>query len=358
MENPITVSIIVPVYNAAAHLKGCVDSILAQTLSTFELILVDDGSTDGSGALCDKLAEDPRVKVIHQKNSGPGAARNCGIEAASGTYIGFVDADDSIDRDFYKTLYDTAVRTGSDLIFCDYTEQAKTGNSTVKSDLSGDRSYAKKEIDSLILPYFFGYANDEVARYKEFCPFADYSSYVWLGLYRTAMLKDHQLRFPDQRRYYNEDHLFNLGAVFSAQKITHIAKALYFYNLCDDSLTKRYNPGFLPAKLNRYTYLADFIKDNSLDTAFLNRLDNKICVESINIINYYTGASIPLTEKYDKIRQTIEAPAVVQALKRLDLQQLPPSKLSLFLRLEKSHAYRTLLFLSLAYGLVRRLHRG
>jgi glycosyltransferase involved in cell wall biosynthesis len=354
MDDQIMVSIIVPVYNAAAHLEGCVDSILAQTLSAFELILVDDGSDDGSGALCDGYAADPRVKVLHKKNGGPGQARNYGIDAARGQYIGFADADDSVDQNFFKTLYDTAVCSGADLAFCDYAIRTKAGDVYVQSDLSGDRDYTKKEINALMLPYFFGYADREIARYKTFCPFADYSSYVWLGLYKATLFDGRKLRFLDQGQYYNEDHLFNLSAVFFAQKITHVAKALYFYNDCDNSLTKRYNPDFLQAKINRYAYLRKFIDDNGIDKDFCDRLDNKICVESINIINYYAGAQIPLAEKYARIRQTIGAPTVARALERLDLRYLPPSKLLIFLRLEKLHACRILLLLSLGYGLVRR----
>lgn len=354
MDDQIKVSIIVPVYNAAARLTGCVDSILDQTFGAFELILVDDGSDDGSGALCDRYAADPRVRVLHKQNGGPGQARNSGIRLARGEYIGFVDADDSVSPEYLKTLYDTAVRAGADLAFCDYTVRTKGGDLTVKSDLYGDRIYTKEESSALMLPYFFGYGNGEIARYKEFCPFADYSSYVWLGLYRTSLLRAHGLQFPDQRRYYNEDHLFNLQAVFYANVIAHVAKPLYIYYDCDSSLTKRYNPDFLQAKCNRYGFMRKFIDDNGLDPAFHVRLNNKICIEAINIINYYAGAPISLSEKYRMVRQTIGTPEIAQALSLIELRGLPLSKLSIFLRFEKLRACRILLLLSLAYGLVRR----
>ncbi|HAQ0795523.1 TPA: glycosyltransferase, partial [Enterococcus faecium] len=100
------ISIIVPVYNVEKYLKKCVDSILGQTFTDFELLLIDDGSTDNSGSICDELAKtDNRIKVIHKENGGLSDARNIGIEVAKGDFIGFIDSDDYIDEDMYAFLY-------------------------------------------------------------------------------------------------------------------------------------------------------------------------------------------------------------------------------------------------------------
>ncbi|MCB8516908.1 glycosyltransferase, partial [Enterococcus durans] len=97
------ISIIVPIYNVEQYLRKCVDSILAQTFTDFEVILVDDGSPDNSGAICDEYAKlDSRVRVIHKENGGLSDARNAGIEIAKGKYLGFVDSDDFIDKDMYE----------------------------------------------------------------------------------------------------------------------------------------------------------------------------------------------------------------------------------------------------------------
>ena len=101
----LKLSIIIPVYNVAEWLSETVDSILAQTFRDFELVLVDDGSTDGSGELCDQYAAgDNRIRVIHQKNAGVSVARNVGVAAARGDYIGFTDSDDIIEADMYQRL--------------------------------------------------------------------------------------------------------------------------------------------------------------------------------------------------------------------------------------------------------------
>ncbi|HDT8050800.1 TPA: glycosyltransferase, partial [Enterococcus faecalis] len=110
------ISIIVPVYNVEKYLEKCVRSILAQTFTDFELILVDDGSPDSSGAMCDQFAEqDQRVKVIHKENGGLSDARNAGIEIATGEYLGFVDSDDYIADDMYETLYNQIVTYEAEL---------------------------------------------------------------------------------------------------------------------------------------------------------------------------------------------------------------------------------------------------
>lgn len=106
MKNNPCISIIVPVYNVEKYLKRCIDSILKQTFTDFELILVDDGSTDASGILCDKCAEqDRRIRVLHKKNGGASSARNCGLDIAAGEYIAFVDSDDWVEPCMYECLY-------------------------------------------------------------------------------------------------------------------------------------------------------------------------------------------------------------------------------------------------------------
>lgn len=115
------ISIIVPVYNVKDYLSECVQSIVAQTYKYFELILIDDGSTDGSGMLCDQLAlGDERIKVIHQSNGGVSAARNLGIQTMRGEYCCFIDSDDTIHENYLQTLYGSLVNNGVQLSVCAY----------------------------------------------------------------------------------------------------------------------------------------------------------------------------------------------------------------------------------------------
>lgn len=123
MASEKRISLIVPVYNVAKYLDRCVKSLLAQTYPHLEIILVDDGSTDGSGSLCDAYARaDRRVRVIHQENSGLSAARNRGIDAASGAYLAFVDGDDFVAKHYVRTLLDACERNGASMAACGYME--------------------------------------------------------------------------------------------------------------------------------------------------------------------------------------------------------------------------------------------
>lgn len=114
-------SIIVPVYNVEKYLKACIDSILVQQLEDYEIILVNDGSTDASGEICNEYAQKyEKIKVIHQKNGGLSSARNTGIDNATGKYIGFVDSDDYIVPEMYKNLVETAKKYNAQMVTCRY----------------------------------------------------------------------------------------------------------------------------------------------------------------------------------------------------------------------------------------------
>ena len=135
------ISVIVPVYNAGDYFNHCVDSILNQTYKRIELILVDDGSTDDSRARCDEFAKsDNRIKVIHKANGGAASARNAGLDAATGDYIGFVDADDWIDSDMYEIMLSEIIKYGADAARCGIvrelgngqTEEWGTGNTDIR----------------------------------------------------------------------------------------------------------------------------------------------------------------------------------------------------------------------------------
>ena len=122
------ISIIVPVYKAEKYLRRCVDSILAQTYQNIEVLLIDDGSPDNSGEICDEYAEkDSRVRVFHKPNGGVSSARNLGLKEAKGDYIGFVDADDYIDKTMYEVLLCNLIKENSDISICSYNQEDSNG---------------------------------------------------------------------------------------------------------------------------------------------------------------------------------------------------------------------------------------
>ncbi len=202
------VSVIVPVYNVEKFLARCLDSILDQSLHDIEVVCVDDGSPDGSIDILRRYeARDSRVRVIRQPNRGLGGARNTGIEAASGEYVGFVDSDDLIDRDFYEKLYAAASRTGAD-IAC--TDLISHHGDKVKKRIVYDEEHIAEDVQERF----------ETGQ----CP---PSFYVMNKIYRRSMLMDAQLRFREHVVF--EDLDFTAKAVYAARRIVTVPGTAYRY---------------------------------------------------------------------------------------------------------------------------------
>ena len=143
-------SVVIPVYNAEEYLKQCIDSVLGQTFSDFELILVDDGSNDGSGWICDSYAQaDPRVSVVHTKNQGVVTARRTGVNLARGEYIACVDSDDWLDLDFYRSLFELSDDADADILIC---SRIVRGERCVATTDFVPGYYDKKAIEDKIVP--------------------------------------------------------------------------------------------------------------------------------------------------------------------------------------------------------------
>ncbi len=206
-EKPL-LSIIVPVYDVENYLQKCIDSILAQTFTDFELILVDDGSPDNCPALCDTAAaKDARVRVIHQKNGGLSAARNAGLDVARGEWIGFVDSDDYIAPEMYEKLYRAVQQTGADFALCDFAEV----------DEAGAPSNARTH----------GVITQQIFTERELLQSAYLTMMLvaWNKLYRRAIFA--QLRYPVGK--LNEDIFVSPDICLQAQKAVVVPEALYYY---------------------------------------------------------------------------------------------------------------------------------
>lgn len=213
------ISIIVPVYNGEDYLDRCVTSVLGQTYSNLELILVNDGSTDSTGTLCDAWAQkDSRVRVIHQENAGVSAARNAGMDAAQGDLIGFVDADDYIDEATYATA--VAAMEDCDMVMWDAVtvwEDGRTEADTIPQ-LPHSRAFRKTDMTPELLRWMAGA--------------------VWRCLYRAELLED--VRFPVGIKL-SEDRLFNLQAMGKAKSLQYLKRGLYFRYMRPGSACNRYH---------------------------------------------------------------------------------------------------------------------
>lgn len=209
MNSP-TISIILPVYNCEAYLHRCIGAILGQTEQNLELILVDDGSTDSSGTICDRYAaEDARVRVIHKQNAGVSAARNAGLETAEGAFIAFADGDDWPEPEMYERLLEAQRRAGSDLIYC--------GFRRVYSDRTEEEAFPQSRV----------YTGEEIRELAAdlFC--SRMFGSVWRGLYARKTVTGTEF---DPGIHYAEDLLFNLEILRKAGSVAVIPEVLYNYN--------------------------------------------------------------------------------------------------------------------------------
>ena len=208
-ESTPRVSVIIAIFNAEKTLPRLLDSLKAQTMQEFEALLIDDGSTDGSGSVCDRYAaSDPRFKAFHKANEGIGTTRQFGIEHASGEYTIHADADDWVEPDYLERLYDKAVETDADMVICDFL--VENGTKTVYRKEQPTALDTKSVLNSLICRLNDGPCNKLLKR----------SVYVDNGIRYVSGLN------------FGEDQLFNLQFVMTGATVTYLPVALYH---CDVS---------------------------------------------------------------------------------------------------------------------------
>lgn len=219
------VSIITPVYNVESYLPVCIESVLKQTYPHWELLLIDDGSSDGSPKICDEFQQkDSRIRAIHKENQGPSAARNLGIEIARGKHIAFVDSDDWIAPGMLEEMAGKIYRYQTDLVMCGFE----------RVHPSWKRSYQLSPYSLVILQSL-----RELASVYERPETNMFGISIWAKLYRRDILMDNHIRFR-QDVSYEEDCLFNLEYFRHVSTVAVLRDIFYFYRQMDVSLSKGY----------------------------------------------------------------------------------------------------------------------
>ena len=203
---PIPVTVIVPVYNVRRHLKKCLDSLLCQTMTNIEILLIDDGSVDGSGEICDRYAKtDARIRVIHQSHRGLSSVRNLGMDLAKGEYIMFADSDDTVHPDFCRIPYEEALKQQADVVIFHY--------------LKNGRKITAREGAALTIGV---QEKEKVIRAGRLYM----GNYVWNKMYHKEVLQG--IRFPEGKLF--EDIATTYQILMQAKKIVLIPDELYFYH--------------------------------------------------------------------------------------------------------------------------------
>lgn len=263
------ISVIVPVYNVERFLDKCIGTIVNQTYKDLEIILVDDGSTDSSGHICDIWGErDSRIKVIHKKNAGLGFARNTGLEAVSGEYVLYFDSDDYIALNMIETLYRKMVETESDTVFCGLTRVFEDGTET-QVPAAYDRTFVGDEVVDDVLLEMVGsrpQSKDDSALYMS----------VWHAIYSMDIIRAHNIWFPSERQIMCEDIMYHIDYLKYAQKVTYIRDCLYYYRVNPNSLTQIYDANRFARYKILATALCDALKLFLPEEKYLERVQRRL----------------------------------------------------------------------------------
>ena len=242
------ISIIVPVYKVEKYLNECIDSILAQTFTDFEVILVDDGSPDGCPALCDAAAaKDSRIRVIHQQNKGLSGARNAGLDIACGNWISFVDSDDALDKTFYEKLHRAAVQTGAEIAVCNILFIEADGSLC---------NYQERPLRNEVL------SGEEAIHRIRVTPM----DHATTKLYQRKIFA--ALRFPVGKNY--EDAFTNPAVFEQVEKVACLEEKLYHYRMNPEGIMRgKATLKSLDEVEANYKLLQCTLKHGKKDAAFL-----------------------------------------------------------------------------------------
>ena len=300
------ISIIIPVYNVKRWLARAVASVQAQTFTDFELFLVDDGSTDGSGALCDRLAEeDARIRVIHQANAGAAAARNAASDQARGEYLYFMDGDDHCDETMLADMYRIAKENALDLLVTGF---------YIETYYSADKFYQEKRTaPDRIFPTQEAF---RAAAHELFDAQLLYAP--WNKLYRRSYLVEHGIRFPGT---FWDDLPFNLAVICDIERVGTLDGHYYhFLRARAESENTRYRPDMYDKREEEHVWLQDLYGAWGIDSPVVQEfLARRYAERLVGCVENVTNKNCTLSnkEKRAEIARMITTPQARDALSKM-----------------------------------------
>lgn len=252
-----TISVIIPVYNTAAYLPKCLDSICRQTYRNLEIICVDDGSTDGSEKIVeDYKKKDSRIKVIHKSNGGESSARNAGLRSSTGEFVAFVDCDDWLEPVMYEKMMIAMRENALDMVACSYYWETDK-----ESSLVGNNYPVSKEVFGRSELFQYVYIRDH---------YRGVTSWIWCKLFKRNLLykNEKMLEFNENLRF-GADLIFFLHAAVNAKRICYLEDAFYHYYQRDNSTahTKDLDVAFDIVKA--YQMMIDYLRENGIETQII-----------------------------------------------------------------------------------------
>lgn len=271
MDQKLNITLIVPVYNVRRYLEQCVRSILEQSYSVFEVLLVDDGSTDGSGELCDRLSsENDCVRTVHKENAGLGFARNTGLDnlLPETTHVMFVDSDDWLESDMVETFARAIEDTGADCVLGGFTKRDGEGNPLFEFKLE-DAAWEGERLAKRLVPRVCGSAPEA----SDSIPMSACSS-----IFAKSNIDEHALRFPSEREVISEDFVFKYRYLRTCNKVVTTSCVGYSYRTNLSSLTTSYRPDRFDACLFFYDYALRLVAGSPSEAECVLRLKKTLFI--------------------------------------------------------------------------------
>lgn len=305
------VSIVVPVYKVEKYLVRCVCSLQNQTLRDIEIILVDDGSPDSCPEMCDDLAaQDSRIRVIHKENGGLSSARNAGLKAAAGKYVGFVDSDDDVELDMYERMLSVIESENVDFVMSDYLRIPANGSRYLKTLNIRAGRYNKTSLREEIFPSLIMGEN------VDYGPLLS----VWHCLYRTDFLRSNGFFFDEEVRW-SEDNIFSAVVGYHADSFYYLkGEGLYHYYQNPGTITTGYRPGAWEVYCTMNRHLHD-VFDCVADYDFSRQLKLHMIYYACNCINQ--SCSQPKEVALADIRSILHTQQLTAAFKDFPLPNVP-----------------------------------
>jgi len=314
------ISIIVPIYNMEQYLSRCLDSLLEQELKDFEIVTINDGSTDNSLQIIQSYADkDKRITIINKDNQGVSAARNEGIEIAKGDYIGFVDPDDWIDPRMYKEMLQIAEKGQIDIVMCSYFREFGAHSKEKTYDLPNLTFFYNNDVKNYLTRRLVGPLKREISNPE----LLDAWGTVWSKLYKAELIKRNTIHFIDLSEIgSNEDTLFNIQASYYANSFVFLNKPYYHYWRANDtSITTKYKPKLVKQFGYLYTRIENFLNEKNLGENYKIALRNRISLNAIglglNIVN--SKNALTFDKRLKEVKKLLNNTMMTNSLQNFEL---------------------------------------
>ena len=317
MSENLKISIVVPIYNVEEYLDECVTSLVNQTYNNLEILLVNDGSTDGTAKKIDEWAKkDERIKVFHKENEGTHSARNLGIANATGEYVMFIDPDDWIDLNTVESLVFEIETNGADVVRYNYVREYK-GNSLPKQNtLLQEKVYENQEV-LRVLRKTVGLVGEELKNIENL----NFLASACFSVYRISVIKENKLAFQSIRIFGSfVDGLFNLSFLKVAKKFQYLNQYFYHYRKTNPkSATSNYREGFVDKQILLFNEIKQTISDYQTND-FIEAFNTRIAVGGMEACfnEFKNGCSF--SKKYRAIKKILKSPIYFESYKGLSIK--------------------------------------